>query len=193
VKVILVVVIVFVRTVLLPVLVGLVAVLLLAVAAAASACSFCALNPSGTAVTFDLSSLSTATYESPEYTVTTPCGQATSPRCGAQNDSMLQSCKGLGDLNNISVALTAGIDQLPWTSITGNASSNATISLAGAEVVAREGTGGTVPFAFTVTRAGSTATAHSTCPVAVSSQWAVSCPAASATRSNRFPATTGPA
>jgi parallel beta-helix repeat protein len=60
-----------------------------------------------------------------------------------------------------SVALTAGIDQLPWTSITGNASSNATISLAGAEVVAREGTGGTVPFAFTVTRAGSTATAHS--------------------------------
>lgn len=84
-----------------------------AAAGAAAACSFCALNSQGQAVTFDLSGLGNATYEgfgepgNSRYTITTPCGQAKSPACGAQNDPMLQSCMGVGDLGNISVALAS--------------------------------------------------------------------------------------
>jgi hypothetical protein len=75
-----------------------------------SPCTFCALNPSGQAVLFDLSALPADTYTSDngEYVITTPCGQATSPSCGAQNDPMCQSCLGVGNLANITVALTAG-------------------------------------------------------------------------------------
>ena len=85
-----------------------------AAAWASSPCTFCALNAQGQAVSFDLSTLPTTTWEStggpgnPElYTLTTPCGQATSPQCGAQNDPMLQSCQGVGNLANISVALNS--------------------------------------------------------------------------------------
>lgn len=81
-------------------------------AASRGACTFCALNAQGQAVSFDLSTLPSATYEStggpsnPElYTLTTPCGQASSAQCGQQDDPMLQSCMGVGNLANISVAL----------------------------------------------------------------------------------------
>lgn len=75
------------------------------------ACTFCALNPSGQAVNFDLTSLPSSTWTAGEYTVASPCGQSNSPVCGAQNESMTQSCKGLGSLANFSVALTAsGVD-----------------------------------------------------------------------------------
>ena len=85
-------------------------VLLLAAStfAAAAPCTFCALNAQSQALNFDLSSLPATTYEANGYTVTSPCGQAKSAGCGAQNDPMLQSCKGVGDLSNISVVLTAG-------------------------------------------------------------------------------------
>ena len=83
-------------------------------AAASGACTFCALNAQGQAVSFDLSTLPSATWEATSgqynslYTITSPCGQATSPQCGAQNDPMLQSCQGVGNLANISVALNGG-------------------------------------------------------------------------------------
>jgi hypothetical protein len=76
-------------------------------------CTFCAVNAQGAAVNFDLTSLPSATWEASSppgetYTVTTPCGQAKSASCGAQNDPMLQSCLGVGSLANISVALAPG-------------------------------------------------------------------------------------
>jgi hypothetical protein len=75
---------------------------------AASACTFCTLNPAGAAVNFDLSGLPQGTWASDIYTYTSPCGQANTPTtCGRQNDSMTQSCKGLGTLANISVDLAA--------------------------------------------------------------------------------------
>jgi hypothetical protein len=80
--------------------------------AAASYCSFCAHNGNGQAVTFDLSGLPTATFEwstsDGVFDVTTPCGQVSSTSCGRQNDPFTQSCKGVGDLSNITVALTSG-------------------------------------------------------------------------------------
>jgi hypothetical protein len=83
-----------------------------------STCTFCTLNQNGEAVTFDFSSLSNVTYEADgvgpyneKYTVTQPCGQATSVSCGAQNDPMLQECLGVGNLGNISIVLTStGVD-----------------------------------------------------------------------------------
>jgi hypothetical protein len=77
-----------------------------ATATATSACTFCALNAAQTAVSFDLTTLPSGTWTTSEYTVTSPCGQSSSPACGAQNDSMTQSCKGLGTLANISMSLT---------------------------------------------------------------------------------------
>lgn len=81
--------------------------------ASAGSCSFCALNQQGSAVTFDLSTLSNATYEATvggqyneKYSTTTPCGQAKTSSCGAQNDPMLQECQGVGNLANISTILT---------------------------------------------------------------------------------------
>jgi hypothetical protein len=79
---------------------------LLASAAAFSPCTFCALNPSGVAVNFDLSTLPTSTWTIAGYTVTTPCGQSDAPVCGPQNMSMTQSCKGLGSLANTTLVLT---------------------------------------------------------------------------------------
>jgi hypothetical protein len=83
-----------------------------AAAAAAGPCTFCALNTAGQAVSFDLSGLTNTTYSAFSngfnYMVTTPCGQASSPACGQQNDPMCQSCLGVGDLGNISVVLAPG-------------------------------------------------------------------------------------
>ena len=87
--------------------------------AAAGPCTFCA--PSGGQfVSFDLSALPNSTFEATgppansRYTITTPCGQANSVACGPQNDPMLQSCQGVGDLSNITIALlsppTSGFD-----------------------------------------------------------------------------------
>ena len=76
-------------------------------AAAAAACTFCSLNANQQAVSFDLSTLPTGTWASSEYSVTSPCGQSNSPACGAVNDSMTQSCKGLGSLANISMVLSS--------------------------------------------------------------------------------------
>jgi len=77
-------------------------------------CSFCTLTSDGNAITFDFSQLSNATYEATvggqyneKYTTTTPCGQAKSTSCGAQNDPMLQECLGVGNLANISMTLTS--------------------------------------------------------------------------------------
>ena len=86
----------------------LLALALAAAARAAPACSFCALDGQGRAVAFDLSALGNASYDAGDYSVTTPCGQVRSPVCGWASDPMLQSCKGVGDLSNISVALAAG-------------------------------------------------------------------------------------
>lgn len=78
-------------------------------AAAANNCTFCALTSTGDAVSFDLTSLPTDTYEGTgaagDYTMTSPCLQSNSPECGAQADPMTQSCKGLGNLGNISIVL----------------------------------------------------------------------------------------
>ena len=51
-------------------------------------CSFCAYNPSGQAVTFDLSAMRGTAYEAQSgrftYTVSTPCGNSNSKHCGIQ-------------------------------------------------------------------------------------------------------------
>ena len=89
-----------------------------AVAASAynDGCVFCTLNSQGQAVNFDLSSLSNQTYEATpqtqnpfgeSYSVTMPCGQAISASCGWQNDPFLQSCAGVGNLANISIAMSS--------------------------------------------------------------------------------------
>jgi hypothetical protein len=85
------------------------------VRAYSAGCVFCTYNSQGQAVTFDLSTLSNATYEATpqlnnpfgeSYSVTQPCGQAISATCGWQNDPMLQSCNGVGNLANISIAMS---------------------------------------------------------------------------------------
>jgi hypothetical protein len=77
---------------------------------AVDTCTFCSINPSGAAVSFDLSTLPLGTWSASlpngAYTVTSPCGQSNSPSCGLQSDPMTQSCKGLGSLANTSLALS---------------------------------------------------------------------------------------
>ena len=81
-------------------------------AAAAGSCVFCALNAQGAAINFDFSSLPAGTWSGTappgdsEYTVTNPCSLSDSPQCGTVDGSMTQSCKSLGTLANISLALT---------------------------------------------------------------------------------------
>lgn len=76
-------------------------------AAAFSPCTFCALNEGRQAVNYDLGTLPAGSWSSSEYTVTSPCGQSTTPACGAQSDPMTQSCKGLGNLTDFSVGIMA--------------------------------------------------------------------------------------
>lgn len=73
----------------------------------ASYCTFCAVNGNNQAVTFDLSNLPTDTWQTDDgvFIATSPCGQASSANCGNQNDPMVQYCKGVGDLSNITVVL----------------------------------------------------------------------------------------
>jgi len=73
----------------------------------AGSCTFCAVNSNNQAVTFDLSTLPNASYQSADgnYIMTSPCLQASSGSCGQQNDPFCQYCKGVGDLSNITVVL----------------------------------------------------------------------------------------
>ena len=75
--------------------------------ASSSPCTFCAVNAAGQAVNFDLSTLPTTSYTQGEYVFTSPCGQASSGRCGTQSQPALQGCKGIGSLPNVTVVLNS--------------------------------------------------------------------------------------